>query len=214
MNTSWLLILIPIIEIGATIPYILDILKGKTHPEIATWVSWFFVATLASVVSWSNHLYPSAVFATALMIECGIILVLAKNKHSYSHTKYDVLCLLGVLLGTLVWLLTDNALFAIIAIVLSDFIAAFPTYIHSWKSPDEETALTFAITIFVNILMIIAITENSFLELAQPVYLFLVNTSIVFIILYRKSIVHLEKDIEKEVKVIEKEVLQEIDKVI
>ena len=203
MDTTWLLVLIPLLEISTAIPYIIDIARGKTHPEIATWISWFFVALLASVVSWSNHIYPSAVFSTALAIECGLILLLAENKNTYSHTRYDVMCLIGVVLGTVAWVFTDNPLFAMSAVIIADFIAAIPTYLHSWKSPEEETVLTFAITILVNILMIIAITEHNFLTLAQPLYLFCANIGIVFVIMYRKRIVHTEK---KLVNVVEKDI--------
>lgn len=187
---SFLLVLSLIVTIAAVIPYIRDILKGSTKPNIASWITWtllFIVATIAEIAA---HEYRTALFTASITIETALVVILGFKYGYAKYTKFDAACQIGALSGFLVWWLFNNPLAAVILVVVIDFIAALPTIEHSWFNPNEETWITFAFSGLGGFLALLAITSYNWTSLMYPVYIVLINILITTVILSRKQVLY------------------------
>ena len=77
---------------------------------------------------------------------------------------------------------------AIIFAILSDGLAAAPTFIKAWKHPETETLIAYITGIFNPLTSFAVIVTWNFSSLAFPIYLLLVNVALVFAITHRKII--------------------------
>ena len=66
-----LLILATLVTIGAVIPYILDVIKGKTKPNIVSWITWTLLTAVATVAEISAGEYRTAV-QTAIRVASNL----------------------------------------------------------------------------------------------------------------------------------------------
>jgi uncharacterized protein with PQ loop repeat len=54
-----------IITVAATLPYIINTIKGKTRPNIVTWFTWTLLNTITAIAAYSGHAYQTTIFAGA-----------------------------------------------------------------------------------------------------------------------------------------------------
>ncbi len=56
------LILGAVLAVFCTLPYIIDIVKGKTRPNIVTWIVWTLLISIGTAALFANHDYNAAWF--------------------------------------------------------------------------------------------------------------------------------------------------------
>lgn len=133
--TLYLMILSGCISLAGTVPYIVDTIKGKTKPRLASWLVWGLLTGIAALASFSEGHYPAAVLATCMTASCILVAVIGVLKNgTVSLEKFDVTCLLLAAFGIVLWQLLDSPAIAIIAVVAIDAIASLPTVRHAWKA--------------------------------------------------------------------------------
>lgn len=175
-----------IIEASTAIPYIRDIRSGKTKPAIVSWITWLLLSLLVAFASYAEGAVVSTVIASALVIECGAIILMSLNKGKFSYTRFDGYCQLAALLGLVLWRLTNEPMIAIILFVVVDAIGALPTWRHAWRRPKEETLSTFALSILGNALALSAIPTFTLTMTLVPAYLLILNTVLTIEIFFRR----------------------------
>jgi hypothetical protein len=179
------LILAILITIASAIPYIKGILKGKTKPNIVSWITWTLLTGIATVAELAGHEYRTAIFTGTAVIETAIIVVLGLSRGYVKYTRFDYVCQFGAIVGLLLWWLFNSPAAGVIAAVSIDFIGALPTIRHSWNQPGEESWPTFAMGGAGGLLAILALTEHNWTSLTYPIYILIVNIIFVFSIIYR-----------------------------
>jgi hypothetical protein len=103
------------------------------------------------------------------------------NKKSYwKLTPFDYICGILSLLALILWLITKDANIAIIFAIASDGTAAFPTIIKSWKHPETESTWPYTTGAFNALTSFAAVRMTNFANLAFPIYLVIVNSSLIF----------------------------------
>jgi hypothetical protein len=164
--------------------YIADTVKGKTKPNRVTWglsaVSVFVMvfAELSDGVTWS--VLPLIATGLGPLL---IFLVSFLNKNAYWKLgKLDYVCGACSVLALVLWKLTNDPALAILFGLLSDGMASVPTLIKSWKDPESESIIIFALGIPATLTSIIAIQSWSFVETAFPFYCLILNTIFVLVI--------------------------------
>ena len=182
-----LVILAGAIEVSTAIPYIIDIRKGKTRPAIVSWSTWLLLSAIAAAASFAEGATASGVIASALVVECFMIILFSLRKGHFSYTRFDGFCQLGALLGIMAWYVTSDPLAAIITFVITDLIGAFPTFRHSWRRPLEETVYTFTLSILGNGLALATIPDHSLVTTLVPLYLLTLNTALSGTIFLRRK---------------------------
>lgn len=193
MIRSLLILASSILTIWATVPYLLDIVKGKTKPRIVTWFTWSLLSSITSAAAFSDHQYASAILTLCGAVSTFAVVVLGWKHGDRTFERVDIICQIGALAGLLLWLLFGSPALAVIITTVIDLIGTIPTQLHAWKAPNEETASTFAYDLIASVCTIAASTSWHLTALLPPVYFFMSNGSILAIILFRRKILTASK---------------------
>jgi hypothetical protein len=128
--------------------YLYETLTGKSQPNRITWLLWgifpliTFVAQRAqgvNGVSWAS-------FVAGLT---PLIIVIASffNKKAYwKSRKVDYICMLIGFVGITLWAVTNIPNLAILFAIGADLSAGIPTFIKSFRHPETESWIAYAIS--------------------------------------------------------------------
>lgn len=121
------------VNLGGAFFYIKDTLSGEAKPNKVTWLVWAIapligtVAGLAKGVTWAVLPVFMAGFAPLLIFFASFI-----NKNSYwKLSKFDYICGLSSIFALVMWAITKEPNVAIVLAILSDAMAAVPTFVKS-----------------------------------------------------------------------------------
>jgi hypothetical protein len=167
-----------IITLLAIFPYIRDILRGLTRPNLVTWSLWTLngsilaFAQYAAGASWTLAVVVGATISTAM------VTLLAVPFGQRAYGLFDAVCLVMALAAMGGWWWTKDPLAAIVLGVLAEIFAVAPTIAKIYRAPETETPSTFWLTAFATILSMIASTKFDLANLLFPIYFIVVNTLI------------------------------------
>ncbi len=159
-----------IISFAAYIPYVISIVKGRTKPSRATW--WILVG----VVFFTLITYASSGGRNTLWVVIGdfigvsTIAILSVRYGVGGRDLIDLLCIAGVLIALLLWLIFDSAVIALIAMLMVDFLAIVPTAVKTFFYPHQENKLAWAMTFLGHAMSIIAIEHWILGIVIYPMY--------------------------------------------
>lgn len=166
-----------------------EIVRGKVKPNKVSWLMWSvapIIATAAGIASGAG-LSVIPVFMSGFGPLIIFILSLFVKKSYWKLESFDYLCGVFSLLALILWIITKQPWIAIIFAILSDLFAAIPTFIKCWKHPETETPVAYSTGLFSAFTSFGAIRIWGFAELAFPIYLVFVNSSL-FLAIIRKKI--------------------------
>lgn len=175
-----------VLTVGCVIPYIRDILRGTTKPNIVSWLTWTILTSIATVAEFADGEYRTAIFTSAAVIETALIVILGLRYGYAKWSKFDTICQIGAFSGFLFWWLFNSPAMAVISVVIIDLIGALPTIRHSWLKPKEETWSAYAIASLGGIFAIVSFSEYNWTSLTYAVYIVFINALLV-IVLNRKQ---------------------------
>ena len=182
----WLFILSAILSVAGSIPYLRDMLKGKTKPNRVTWGLWAFVPLIATGAALAADADPWATLRI-FMTGVGPILIFFTSffvaQSYWKLTKFDYSCGLLSLVALGAWLLADSPVLAILLAALADLLATLPTLIKSWKFPETETILTYFIGLFTASIIIPAIPVWNIENSAFQIYSLIANVALFLAVL-------------------------------
>jgi len=182
MKNAFLIISVAL-TLAAVLPYIRDILRGTTKPNIVSWMTWTLLTGIATIAEISAHDYKTAIFTFSATLETLSIVLLGLRYGYAKYSKFDAICQIASLSGFLFWWLFSSPAAAVIAVVIIDFIGALPTVRHSYLAPAEETWSAFALACAGGIFVILALNSFNWASLTYPIYVVIINAAIVGTIL-------------------------------
>jgi hypothetical protein len=170
------------------IPYLRDVVKGKTKPHTFSWLVW----GILTVIVFIGQLIDQGGFGTWVtgFTACAVLIIFIFGifKGEKNITKGDWASLLAALFTIVIWILTSEPLIAIILVTIIDILAFYPTIRKTILKPHEETLTLYLLSGIKWILAILALQNYSFVTLLYPVYLVLINGLFVTLLLvYRKK---------------------------
>lgn len=177
------LILASVITIASVIPYARDILKGRTRPNIVSWITWSLLTGVATIAEFAAHEYVTAIFTLAAVIETTTIVILGLRFGYAKYTLFDGVCQAGALFGFVLWWLFNSPVAAVIASVSIDLIGVLPTIRHSYIAPYEETWITYAMSGVGGAFALLALSAYNWASLTYPIYIVFANIVLVTVIL-------------------------------
>jgi hypothetical protein len=181
---EWAAAVTVIITAIAVVPYVRDMLRGSTRPNIVTWGLWLLIhfifvpAQLSAGASWSIVL--------PLTEMCTVALVFLLAVFGYGYKKYGLLdgvCLVVALAAIALWQLTNAPIVALVLSVGADLIATVPTLAKSYKDPYSETPSAYLLVVVSSILAGASTTLYDVPNLIWPVYIGLLNATVLTLIL-------------------------------
>jgi hypothetical protein len=167
-----------IITLLSILPYIRDILRGWTRPNLVTWSLWTLnggilaFAQYTAGASWTLAVVVAATIATA------VVSVLAVPFGQRGYGLIDAVCLVMALAALGGWWWTKDPLTAIVLGVVAEIFAVSPTIAKTYRAPETETPSTYWVTACATIVSMIASTKFDLANLLFPVYFIAVNTLI------------------------------------
>jgi hypothetical protein len=157
--------------------YLYETIIGKAKPNRVTWLLWglfpmvIFIAQRAQGVeglSWASFV---AGFTPILVLLASFL-----NKKAYWKTQpRDYYLMAAAVAGIVLWALTDDPNLAILFALVADLLAGLPTVIKSYRHPETESWIAYAISTLGFGMGVLAIQTFTFENYAFVGYLFLLN---------------------------------------
>ncbi|MGB5105151.1 MAG: hypothetical protein WBP42_00390 [Candidatus Zixiibacteriota bacterium] len=157
--------------------YLYDTITGKAQPNRVTWLLWgifplvIFVAQRAQGVesiSWTS-------FVAGLM---PLLIVAASffNKKAYwKSDPRDYYLMAAAIIGIILWAITDNPNLALLFSLLADMLAAIPTLIKSYRHPQSESWIGYAISAVGFGISLLSVQSYNIESTAFVAYVFILN---------------------------------------
>ena len=152
-------------------PYLIDIIKGKTKPERATWFIWSVLGVIALISQIQLHGGWSLVFIG--FDAFGSILVFSLSLHYGvgGWTRLDKIALSIAALGLAISLIVKVPTIALLGVVLADMSGAILTMIKTYKAPATETTITWLFVGTASLFGALSVGKLDASLLIYPVYL-------------------------------------------
>lgn len=175
-----------IINLIGSSSYVIHTLQGKARPNRVTWFMWAF----APLVAFSAELSQGVGLQSLMtfMVGFGPLLVVIASfigKGKWQIVRFDLACGGLSFLGLLLWLLTREGNIAIAFSILSDGLAATPTVIKSYHSPESESWGVFLGGALNAIITLLTIQHWTIASAGFPTYI-LIICSILFLLIRLK----------------------------
>jgi hypothetical protein len=180
-------VLAALVGIADTIPYVRDIVRGKTRPHRGTWLIW---GVLAIVVFWSQRADGaswSLIMAGSQAVLTSLVFLLAirRGEGGFSASDAALIALAGV--GVIGWVIVDEPVVAVAGVIVADLVAAFMMAPKTYRDPGSETLAMFALASLGGALGAGAVGTVDPSLLAYPIYYCLVNAAIALLIYSRRA---------------------------
>jgi hypothetical protein len=176
------------INLGGSFAYIRDTLRGDTQPNRVSWLLWSIAPLIAATAALSEGIGWAVlpVFMSGFVPLLIFIFSFVNPKSYWKLGPLDYACGALSVLALVLWAVTQEANIAIVFAIASDGLAAVPTLVKSWKHPESESVIAFITGLCSALTSFAAIKLWGFSELAFPIYLIIVNSSLIFVITRQK----------------------------
>ena len=176
-----------LIIVISPLPYIADIIRNKTHPNMVTWVTWSLINVINTAAAFSAGAWQTGIYLSCATFATVSISVLAFWHGVKKYSVFDIVCQIVALIGIPLWLLTRQPALAVALELVVDFSGGLPTLRHAWREPYAETLRTFVLSASAGLLLLASLKEYSFVAVAVPLYIFLFDSAISVAILMGRN---------------------------
>ena len=140
-----LVVISTFLSASSSVPTIRDTVRRRSHPRVVTWLTWSLLTGVAGAASASSGDYPAAAFSLIGTLTTAAVAIAGLRYGDRSIGRLDVVCLVLVVAGFVLWRVFNHAGIAVVAACVIDGIGLVPTLVHAWRRPREETASTYAL---------------------------------------------------------------------
>lgn len=165
-------------------PYLKDIHQKKAHPHILSWIGWSFItalgafAMLADGSTWT----VAILFANTLLCLFVALYSIIRKVGVWSTSKIDIVFFGLGIIGLILWKTLDLPILALICAIAADLAFGLPTIIKAYKDPTSETSFVWIAATISGLFSLFAVQSFAFHEVAYPLYLFVYDTTVLFIV--------------------------------
>ncbi len=173
-----------ILGVISVVPYIRDMLKGSTRPNLVSWGLWFLIQSIFAAAQFSAGASLSIVLP--LVEVAAVLAVIVLGLFGYGYKKYgplDFACLALALGAIALWQITNDPVVALWMAVAADFVAAVPTLFKAFRDPKSETPLAYFLVVLSAIAAALSTDIIDVPNLLWPAYIFAINAATVSLIL-------------------------------
>jgi len=175
-----------LVAVISYIPYFRDIFAGKTKPHAFTWLVWASLNGIAFAGQIQGRGGPGAWAVGFTACALFAIFITALFKGEKDIKRIDWICLGGAAFALVLWFLTNGPLLSVILITIIDAFGFFPTVRKSYFKPQQETLVTFSLSIFKYFLVVLALENYTLVTALFPVSLVIMNGLFVIMLVARR----------------------------
>jgi hypothetical protein len=180
-------VLAGLVGVADTLPYIRDMLRGVTRPHRGTWLIWGVLAIVVCLSQHADGASWSLVLAGSQAVLTTIVFVLALRRGEGGVSRLDALMIAVAVGGLSGWILADEPLVATVCVVAADSIGVALMVPKTYRDPDSETLVTFALASLAGVLAAAAVASLDPSLLLYPAYYCLANGAIALLIIRRRA---------------------------
>ncbi len=189
------LILSVVIVLWSYILGIYSIIKGNFRPQRMTRFLILVFSTIYVVSLLAQGDRNAIWLALVSLIATLIIFLLSIKKGMGGVAKLDIAVLIMVVFSIIVWKVTNNPVLGLTMSLVADLVSYIPTFLKSWKFPETEEWKFYASFALANFLNLLSISNYTFGKVVLQSYLFVVNVSIILIVVLRGYVLNKSKKI-------------------
>lgn len=168
------------------LPYIRDLLKGKTRPHIFSWFIWSITTGIVYALQVSAGAGVGSWITLCIALILILVFLLSIKRGNKDIKTIDIIFLI-ISLGTIpLWLLAKQPVISISLLAVIDILGFIPTIRKSWNDPYSETLSLYTITAFRHGLTIFALEKINFITALYPVIWVAVNAVFAIILIIRR----------------------------
>lgn len=176
-------------QIFAYTVYMRSVLKWNTKPHLYTWLLWWTLATIVTIIQ-ITHNAGWSVLISGLMAFCNLSIAAISLKYGDTFlTSRDKYLLAFAIVTIILWQVTSNDLMAIILVCLIDGIAFYFTFKKSYHKPDEEKLSAYILWTAELACFFLAVQNPNLTTLLYPIFLTIMEGTFVFFLLWRRKII-------------------------
>lgn len=171
------------------IPYLRDVVKGKTLPHIYSWFLWGFVTLIAFALQISDKAGVGAFVTLAAAIMCVVVIFLSFLTHKGKRdiTKLDTIFLILAFVSLGFWLVAKQPVISAILATGTDLLGFAPTIRKSWNKPFSETLSLYTLNTFRFGLAALALQHYSVITALYPISWFIANGLFALMLIGRRK---------------------------
>lgn len=166
--------------------YFRSIFRNETKPHPFTWFLFLVLDGTVFTAQVAGGAGPGAWSMGIGTLLAGVVFFLSLSRGEKRIAKFDWICLGIAFLGIGGWILTSNALVAVVFAVLTDTLAKAPTIRKSYLRPYEESVSIWAMDVVRFALSILALSTISLTTALSPAEIIVTNAIVVVVILIRR----------------------------
>lgn len=171
------------------VPYIRDVIKGKTHPHTYSWFMWASTSLVIFGLQLKGGAGVGAFVTLAAVIVTYFIFGLGLKYGKADITKTDTLFLVLAIVAAGLWLVADQPLLSAVLLTVAETLAFVPTIRKSWNKPYGETLSSYALNTLRFGLALLALRQYNILTTLYPAAWALGNGAFCLILLARRRVI-------------------------
>lgn len=180
------LILSSLTALISPIVYARAILKGEAKPQRTTRLVLLLITSLTTASLFAQHDKVAIWLAGISTLQSILIFILSIKYGMGGWAKKDLLCLFIALCGILLWKTTSNPTLALYSAIFADFAGMIPALIKTFHYPQTEVWSFYLLDVFAAGFNLLALRGWTLQEYSYPIYIMLINLSMVFLIIRPK----------------------------
>lgn len=186
INQNWIYLGLLIGSIGG-IDYLIKTLKGEVRPNKVGWFLWSLAPLIASFAMLQQGVGVEMFFTFITgFIPFTIFLASFFNKKSYWKISSFDICVGGLsIVGLILWKVTNIGNVAIVFSIVADFLASLLTLAKSYREPESESYVAFALGTVSGIFALLVTKDWSFQNYAFNLYVTTINAILSLLIYFK-----------------------------
>lgn len=153
------------------IPYIINVLRGKTEPERAGWFIWFVLGVVMFASQLAKGGEASLWIVLVHIVGNGLIFLLSFRYGSKTaFTRRDYYTLAAATVGIALWGATNEPTLALLIAITVDALGAVLIGIKAYQKPFDETLVTWVLGAVAGVCSILAVKDLSSVLVIYPIY--------------------------------------------
>lgn len=169
------------------IPYILGVLSGKKNAHPYSWLAWSITScTLLTIQIIEGAGAGAFVMFISAFFSIATTIIAFNKRHQITIAKHDTISLFAALFVIPIWVITENALLAVLLLCINHLFAFAPTFRKTFIDPHSENMLLHTIAIVSFLISLTAIDIYSWATIMYPVSLCIINSSFALMVIFRQ----------------------------
>src|SRR5476651_2332592 len=92
----------------ATVPYLIDMVRHKTKPNVISWATWTLLTGIATAAAFAAHEPKTAILTLGITISTGLVVLLGLKYGIAKLSLFDGVCQFGAIVGLILWLVIGS----------------------------------------------------------------------------------------------------------